>query len=253
MEQKVYFSNSKGNKLCGILSNPSGDTTKPIILMVHGFSSSKNSNKFTTLQRVLNEKNISTFRIDFYAHGESEGDFENITISEAVDDILRATEYLKANNYKKIGLIGSSFGGIASMKVASLVKDLYVLGLICPVSDYQEAYEILLGEKGINDWKNNGFRFYKRDNGEKVKVNYTLYKDFKNNIAYNFAAGVLTPTVIIHGDKDEFAPITQSIKTASLIPNCKLKIIKGSDHDFTNPENFKKMIIYISEFIIQHS
>ena len=95
MEEKVFFENSKGDKLCGILSDPG---SKIIVVMCHGFASGKDSNTNKRLQKELNDKGIATFRFDFYGHEESEGDFENITISEAIDDTLKAIELYEKDN-----------------------------------------------------------------------------------------------------------------------------------------------------------
>ena len=79
MREKIFFENSKGNKLCGILSNPTNDKNKSIIVLCHGFSTSKESSTYISLEQILNKNNISTFRFDFFGHGESEGKFENLT------------------------------------------------------------------------------------------------------------------------------------------------------------------------------
>lgn len=71
--KKVNFNNSKGNKLCGILTNPTEDKNKPIIILCHGFSSSKDSSTYTSLAESFTKHDISTFRFDFFGHGESEG------------------------------------------------------------------------------------------------------------------------------------------------------------------------------------
>ncbi|MAH42743.1 alpha/beta hydrolase, partial [archaeon] len=73
MKKKLTFQNSKGDKLVGILSD-SG--SKTIVIMCHGFTSSKESGTYINLEKMLNEKGIATFRFDFYGHGESDGKFE---------------------------------------------------------------------------------------------------------------------------------------------------------------------------------
>ena len=93
--EKVYFNNSKGDRLCGVISNPASDKSRPIVIMAHGFSTSKNSDTYVSLSKNLDSHKISSFRFDFYGHGESEGKFEDVTVSEAVDDILQAIKYLK--------------------------------------------------------------------------------------------------------------------------------------------------------------
>ena len=250
MEEKVYFNNSKGDKLCGILLNPTMDRSKPIIILVHGFSSNKNTKGFLLLRELLKQKNISTFRIDIYGHGESEGKLENITVSEGVDDIISAINYLKNCGYKKVGLLGGSFGGNAGIMAAAKTNDLFLLALKSPVSSYQERYDKLLSKQEIKKWKEKGFRMIE-DYGNLIKVNYDYYDDFKNNIGYKVAHLIKIPTIIVHGDSDESVPVEQSIRLSKLIPDCKLVLIKKADHRYTNLEHYKKMSQTFVEFILK--
>lgn len=252
MEQKVNFQNSKGNTLVGVLSNPTDDITKPIILMVHGHSSSKYTKNFVTLTDHFNEKNISSFRIDLYGHGESEGKFEDCTISEAVDDILQAIEFLNKQGYKKIGLLGSSFGGISSIMAASKTKDIFLLALKSPVSNYEEKYMKDQGPQFLAAWKNKGYRDYSTTKHDNLKLNYSFYEDALKNDGYKAAPHIMVPTLIIHGDEDEAVPVEQSIKIAKLIPDCTFEIVKGSDHVYTKPEHRDQMLKTISEYIFSH-
>ena len=157
MEEKVYFNDSKGITICGILSNLTSSKTKPVIILCHGFGPGKESRTSIRLQEVLNSHEISTFRFDFFGHGESEGNLAEITISKAVNDILNAISFLKKQDYSRIGLFGSSFGGICSILVASKSDDLFVLALKSPVSNYQELEITRIGEEGIRIWKEKGY------------------------------------------------------------------------------------------------
>jgi dipeptidyl aminopeptidase/acylaminoacyl peptidase len=58
--------------------------------------------------------------------------------------------------------------------------------------------------------------------------------------------------LIVHGDEDKTVPIEQSKKAASIIENCKLEIIIGADHKYSNREEFEKMLGLISQFVIEH-
>jgi len=251
--EKVYFKNSKGNNLCGILSNPTSNKERPIIILCHGFSTSKGSQTCKRLQEILNSHQMSTLRFDFFGHGESEGEFKDITISEAVDNILNAISFLKKPGYSRIGLFGSSFGGIASIMAASKTNDLFILALKSPVSNYEEKELATEKEEELKDWKEKGYRYYVSGDGRKLRINYTFFEDFKNNDGYEAAKKIKTPTLIVHGDKDESVPVEQSKKTADLIENCKLEVVKGADHRYSNPEHFERMKGLISEFIITNS
>ena len=58
MQEKSYFSNSKGNKICGILSNPTSELSTPVIILCHGFTTSKNNFTNTKLEKMFNEQKI---------------------------------------------------------------------------------------------------------------------------------------------------------------------------------------------------
>jgi len=251
MKEKIFFKNSKGNKLCGILSNPTSQKEKPIIILCHGFSTSKEGRTYVRLEEILNDKGISTFRFDFFGHGESEGKFEEITTFEAVDDIQNAIKFLKVSGYKKIGLVGSSFGGMASIIAASKSNALYVLALKSPVSDYTFLIHSRVDEQDIKDWKEKGIIDVTGVDDETRRLKYSFYEESEKVKAYEAAKNIKIPTLIVHGDEDETVPIEQSRKTASFIENCRLEIIEGADHKYSNTTHFEKMLDLISEFIIE--
>jgi len=250
MQDKIYFPDSKERKICGVLSNPAPEPNVPVIILVHGFTTSKDSITYQRLEKVFNEKNIATLRIDLFGHGESEGDFEDITISKAVDDILNSIKYLKEKGFSKIGLIGSSFGGMSSIMAASRTNDLFLLVLRSPVSDYFEVDTKRRTKEEMEEWKNKGYVIHVNSFGEKRRLNYSFFEDFKNNNAYEAAKKIKIPTLIVHGDNDNSVPVEQSKKTASIIENCKLEIIEGADHKYSKPEDFEKMLNLIEEFVV---
>lgn len=249
--EKCLFKNNKQLVLCGILSNPTGDITKPITILCHGHSTSKASSTVAGLEEILNKNEISTFKIDFSGHGESEGKFEDTTVSDAMADILTAIKYVKARGYKKIGLFGGSFGGAASILAAAKVPGLFVLALKAPVSDYKQLEISRKSAEGIKAWKENGFIEYEIGDPRNLKLNYSYFEDFDNFNEYASAEKIAAPTIIIHGDSDTEVPVEQSIKLAKIISNCKLEIISGADHGFSKLEDFQKMLKLISEFIIE--
>jgi pimeloyl-ACP methyl ester carboxylesterase len=252
METKLLFSNSKGNRLVGILNKKS---SRDIIILCHGFTSDKNSSKNIEITKKLAD--VSTFRFDFYAHGESEGNMENITVSEGVDDILSAIKYLKKLKYKNIGLLGSSYGGLCSIMAAAKLainkassNDLKYLILVAPVSDWEDAKRKSYGEQYLIDWQNKGYIYYTKPDGKKIKIGISLYKDFKNNIAYSAADNINIPTLIVHGTEDKSVPFQQSSNLFKLL-QCGKQFIKitGGDHRFTNPQDFEQVVNEIVDFI----
>lgn len=249
MKDKFLFSNDNGFKLCGVISDPTGNAKPSIIILCHGISTSKDGRTYTQLEARLNRKGIATFRFDFFGHGESEGKFEDITLSGASNDVLKAIRILKDSGYSKIGLMGSSFGGFASLMAASRSTELILLALKSPVSDYLGLLISKDQEIDISRWKHKGFIFVEGIDGKSLKLNYTFFRDAEAIKSDAAIKKIKTPTLIVHGDADKTVPLEQSIQCARLMDDCRLKIIKGADHIYTQPRHFEQMLSSIADFI----
>jgi len=250
MSKKIFFENSKGNKICGILTTPKLKTKK-IAILLHGFSSSKDCPTNLALEKILIADNIAVFRLDSYGRGDSEGKFEDITLSKTIDETKKAIELVKNQGYSKIALVGYSFGGMTAIAIASQIP-LAAVAFKSPVSE--KLGEILANKSGytLEEWKEMGYINYRSGSNLRFKVNYSLHLDTKNSELYKKAKKITAPTLIVHGDKDSIVPLEQSLKLNKAIPNSELKIVKGADHNYSEPKNFKKMVSLISQHLSKH-
>ena len=253
MEEEVFFENSNGDKIAGILTDTDETYTHPVVIMCHGLTMNKDILFFRKMQDYLFEENIASFRIDFFGHGESEGKFEQVTITEAVDDILQAIAFLKKKGYQKIGLLGSSFGGNTCLLAAGKLPDLFCLALRCPVANYADAEYPLPVWPSLAEWEKAGSIEYRGWLGKKTMIPWSFAADLKNHDGYAIAKTVDTPTLIIHGDADTTVPVQQSEKLAPLLKNGVLEIVPGANHMFSNPDNFKKMFLLLADFIVDQA
>lgn len=85
----VEFSNHRGEKLVGTLVDPVIDNAAstsdqaaaqppaPVVLLAHGYMSSRNSELLVRLATALarNRNSLATFRFDFSGNGDSGGEF----------------------------------------------------------------------------------------------------------------------------------------------------------------------------------
>ncbi len=253
MKEKLYFEDSNGCKLCGVLSNPISATDIPITILVHGLGSNKNSQTYLRLEEVLNSSNIASFRFDLYAHGESQGNFAQLTFSRTIDDMLSAIKFIKGLGYSQIGLTGSSFSGIAALITASRTDDLALLALKSPICNYRKMVAVKRPAGYVDSWEQRGYTYWISSDKKRLRLNYSFYEDSEHHNGYEAAKKIRIPTLIVHGNKDDSVPVEQSIKTAKIIKNCHLEIIKGADHNYSNPEHFERMIGLISEFVVNNS
>lgn len=248
-KEKVTFYDKSQNALVGVLSIASHKT---IVLLAHGFSSSKDTKARLMFEDALNQECFATLRFDFYGHGESAGKFEDITISKAVEGIYAAIDFVQQRGFTKIGLIGTSFGGMASIIAAAHCRDIAVLGLRSPVSDYLGKIIAQIAQYPVKEWKEKGFIYHTNHSGERKLLKYSFFEDAEKIHGYEEAATIIIPTLIVHGDADESVPVEQSQKTATLIKDCRLEILPGADHLFSTPYDLQKSITLFVDFMVEH-
>ena len=257
MEQTLHFEDKTGHKTAGILAKPDGPTDR-IAVLCHGFLSQKNSSTNKALTAALVPQGIATFRFDFLGHGESREPFPRITVTMSVAQTLAALETVAQRGYRRIGLVGSSFGGlIAILAAAKWMEEgrtgLTCLALKCPVADFSEMLREEFGEAGMAEWSATGTIPNVVGGVGRIRLPYSFYDDCLQHIGFDHAKAVTIPTLIVHGDADEVVPVEQSRRLAAGLggPH-SLVVIPGADHHFSNPLHFREMSTRIAEWLTDH-
>jgi len=283
MEEVLTFQDRLGHRVAAILTEPKAKTDR-VALLCHGFLSTKNSTTNKTLTRALTEQGIATFRFDFFGQGESEGPFEAITITIALGQAMAAMDLLVARGYKRIGLVGSSFGGLIAILTASQWShpptpsivapthpapawagafprgrapscgpELACLGLKCPVADFAETLRLEFGEAGMAHWQSHQEIPDVTGGPKPVPMRHALYESCLEYDGYKAAADIKIPTLIVQGEKDELVPLHQSGRLMQALQGKRqLEIIRGADHGFTKGEDFKKMTTLLIDWMVKH-
>ncbi|MGH7261389.1 MAG: alpha/beta hydrolase family protein [Nitrospiraceae bacterium] len=252
MEEALTFHDRDGHRVAAILTTPETPTDRAVLLC-HGFLSGKNSTTNKTLTRSLTEQGIATFRFDFFGQGESEGPFEALTVTSALGQALASLDLLAARGYKRIGLIGSSFGGLISILTASQKPELACLGLKCPVADFAEVLRLEFGEAGMERWKTHHEIPDVTGGPKPVRLRYALYENCLTCDGYKAAAMIKTPTLIVQGSKDELVPPRQSSRLMEALQGKRqLEMFPGADHGFTKGEDFKTMTTLLADWMVKH-
>jgi pimeloyl-ACP methyl ester carboxylesterase len=147
----------KGQKVVGTLEVPDGGVKPAVILLLHGFKGSRNELEIPSLKegvftRAANAwaaQGIASLRIDFRGGGDSEGSFEDTTISGQVEDALAAIEFLqteKSIDPKRIALVGWSQGGaVAALTAGRSTRRLAAVALWNPLTSPAATGEAVFG------------------------------------------------------------------------------------------------------------
>jgi pimeloyl-ACP methyl ester carboxylesterase len=252
MESLFSFSDPSGHRVASVLTTPDGDPDT-IAVLCHGFLSGKNSSTNKTLTRLLIERGIATFRFDFFGHGESDGPFEQITNTLAVEQALAALDLVKRKSYRRIGLMGSSFGGLVATLAAAQRPDLACLALKCPVVDFAEELRLEFGEAEMAKWKSTDTVPNIMGGQDRITLHYAFYEDCLRRIAYEPARSITAPTIIVQGDHDEHVPLHQSRRLYEALQITKrMEVLPGADHQFTKGADFTRMTTVIADWLTEH-
>lgn len=252
VESSFAFIDPSGHRVASILTTPDGNTDK-IAVLCHGFLSGKNSSTNKTLTRLLIERGIATYRFDFFGHGESDGPFDQVTNTLAVEQALAALDLMRQKGYRHIGLMGSSFGGLVATLAAARRPDLACLALKCPVVDFAEELRLEFGEGEMAQWKSTDTVPNIMGGSDRIALRYAFYEDCLRRIAYEPARSITAPTIIVQGDHDEHVPLHQSRQLYEALQVTKhLELIPGADHQFTKSEDFTRMTTMIADWLTKH-
>ena len=204
MEERLTFYDSAGHCVAALLAVPDGGTDR-IAVLCHGFLSSKNSTTNRTVTRLLLERGIGTFCFDFFGQGESEGPFERITTALAVEQTQAAIDLVSGKGFRKIGLMGSSFGGLVSILTAARRTDLVCLALKCPVVDFAEELRLEFGESEMVRWKATDTIPNIMGGANRIPLRYAFYEDCLRHTSTKCA-----PWYVIPADNKPFARLAVS-------------------------------------------
>jgi uncharacterized protein len=243
MEEKIFFKASDGLRLCGILSIPKVKTQKCIILC-HGIGYHKDEDEdlFKNFAKRLCNIGFSVFRFDFRGHGESEGKSIDMTIMGETMDLEAAVRFLQEKSFKEFGILSQSFAGGAVSFFSSVHQDVVkALVLWNSVIDYSEMINPTLpwttkywGKSAFEKVSKLGFT---EIGSKKFRIGRRLMWEIRTLKPWRELLKLSTPVLFVHGDKDKYVRVVDSIKYAHMMENAKLEIVRGADHGFhENPE-----------------
>jgi hypothetical protein len=236
-EKKIFYKTGNNLNLCGLLSKVNDDSS--IVVMCHGLGSTKNEKKcFIYLTKKLSENNINTFRFDFRSHGESEGTIEDSSMKNEKEDLENTLEYLKSLKYKKIIVLGASFGA-SIVSIANYKKYKEVIALITwyggfdiktiSQEDYSDNNKSVVEKDGhyylLNNLTNKSF-----------EISRNLYNDVLSITPYEELIKNDIPLLILHGTSDTSVPYTMSELVHKKYNNSTLKLIPNGEHFFSDSQ-----------------
>jgi len=239
-EELITFKNKKREKLFGFLVLPKGKGKFPAVILVHGFAKTKSERKFVKLSRELAKANIISFRFDFSGCGDSEGEFEKLSISKQLDDLKVAFKTLlkeKKVNKKRIGILAHSLGSVIACLFQAKYQKVKTLILVAPALNQKKLLKKWYKKSEIKKWKRQSFL-----DTPKGRIGISYLREAKD---YNkILRTIKIPTLILHGKEDKNIPFKMAKETFKKLKTKekRLIIIPKCDHHFESYFARQKLI-----------
>jgi pimeloyl-ACP methyl ester carboxylesterase len=238
--RQVEFRSLDGLRLRGTLVVPSS-MRGPAVVLVHGGGVTREEGGFfARLASGLADAGLPALRFDFRAHGESEGQGEDLTIAGVLNDIRAAVAHVREmTGSGPVDLIGTSFGGgISAFFAARYPDQVRRVVLFNPLLDYKKRF---IDDKP--EWDRDQIT---EQAGRKLAAQgflahsptFKLGRALLNEIFYLNPRQALTelaaPTLFVHGTRDTFIPVESSRAAVGQITKAKARLIEidGAQHGF---------------------
>lgn len=203
MRKDVSFANKRKELLKGDLYLPENLEKPPVIVALHGYRGNRQG-----LARLAGEMAVkagyAVLAFDRAGQGESQGDFEEKTVTREAEDIAAAVDHLSAINdidSNEIGLFATSGSSYAALIASNRDKRIKSLVLSVPVINYFK-----LGSRhpeyrsaNLTKWENDGIIKIK---GQK-SLKYQFVRDFMKYDLNKLAKQIEIPTFVHCSRYDE--------------------------------------------------
>lgn len=198
-----------------------------LVLVGHGVTSHKERPWLIALCQALRRAGIASLRFSFAGNGDSEGRFEDATISKEIADLGSVVDALSEWD---LAYAGHSMGG--------------AVGLLHTIRDARiRAFVSLAGIVHVRHFMQAHFGHLEPDKDVMLgKPHCPLTRKFLDDaMRYGslLEAGkqVRVPWLIVHGTADEIVPLQDSLDMAAAAPGrVELVQLDGVDHRFTHHE-----------------
>ncbi len=208
----------------------------PVAIIFHGLMSNRGrdgSGMFSRIADALVEKGIAAVKFDFDGHGESDGDFEDMTVYSELLDAAKIMKYVRELDFAEdIYIVGHSQGALVGGMIAGYYRE-YVKKLVMLAPAATIVDDALKGScfGAMYDTYNTPEHMKMRNvDGDEFLLGEFYLRTARTLPVYETTSMFKGETLIIHGTDDQAVGVIGSKRYAEYMENVKLELIEGEQH-----------------------
>lgn len=249
---EIFTIDGSVGKLHVELQKPSTDAVKtPLVILCHGFTANCNTELLTDIATDLDSHGIASLRFDFNGHGQSDGDFVNMTVLNEIEDLKAVVKWAEQQPWvENISMLGHSQGGVVVSMAAGELGDTLIKNVVLMAPAAVLRDDAIRGNTQgaqYDPWNFQGD--YVELPGRGLKLGRKYVETAVNLPIYETAWRYQGPVLVIQGSHDRVVPYTYAERYVDGYKDATLKIIPDEDHSFTR--NTAEAALYASDWLIK--
>jgi pimeloyl-ACP methyl ester carboxylesterase len=242
--ERVEFPSRRGNLLVGDIHRVGPGSSRWLVLC-HGMESTRGGTKQSAIAQRFAPAGYNVLRFDFSFVGDSEGEYEDLTVSAEVDDALGALDFMHEFGASECTLIGSSLGGLVALLAASAAPHLVSRVAVIAAVAESHLFTDGLSEKAVAEWRSRGRR---RVGSGFLKPGFL--DDVLKIDAPKAMSSLAVPVLVMHGDADDVVPFAHAgIIRRSVAGPCKVERFAGVGHRFEEPGALDRLLDVLGRWL----
>ena len=230
---------------------PAASKSSRLWFFVHGLSSNRRGEKALYFARQVARRGEAFASLDLTGHGDSEGELLGLSLTRNLSDLDRGLRFLReeAGPFGSVFLVGSSMGGLTALWYSALHPGrVHANLLLAPAFELAGRLLLSLGRTKAQRWREEGKTHLVTEHAE-FDLGYGFVEDEARYPIATLVRKLKTPTLILHGTKDETVPYRLSRNFTQKVHVSKLTLIAGGDHRLTEHKEllFQEMWDFVSE------
>lgn len=225
--------------------------TGPAVVWLGGFHSDMTGTKAVALEAWAEARGRACVRFDYSGHGQSQGRFEDGTISQWRADALAVIDQCTSG---PLVLVGSSMGGWIALLVA-LARPQRVAGivLIAPAPDFTEDLMWAGFPDAVKEQILTAGSWLRPSayGEEPYPITRALIEDGRGHLLLREPIPVTVPVRILHGQADPDVPWQRSLTLMERLAGSDVMatFVKDGDHRLSTPRDLALLSATVDELL----
>jgi pimeloyl-ACP methyl ester carboxylesterase len=232
---------------------PGASSSSRLWFFIHGLGSSRRGEKALYFAKRVARGGDAFASLDLTGHGDSGGDLLGLCLSRNLGDLDRGLRFAedRAGPFSAIHLVGSSMGGLTVLWYSALNPGRAQANItIAPAFEMAGRLLLRLGRRRAERWRREERIRIETDDAERrgFDLGYGFVRDETRYPIAALAERLGTPTLILHGSRDESVPCQLSRRFAERVSGVKLVVIDNGDHRLADHKEalFEEMQKFVS-------